>query len=133
MRRLSWPGRSWWARADIDIAHQTTGPHDYRVIVNPVIDGYSGKMSNLRHGLQSATHDFIVFSDSDTYAQPDVCRQLVSLHREGMDLISCLMRHVYGGNVWGRIYAAFWNYEHMAFIAPAILKHGRERPAGRWR
>ena len=46
-------------------ARQITGPHDYRVIVNPVIDRYSGKMSNLRHGLQAATHEFILFSDGD--------------------------------------------------------------------
>jgi hypothetical protein len=25
------------------------------------------------------------------------------------------------GNVWSRIYAAFWNYEHMAFISDVIF------------
>lgn len=120
-------------RADdpaIPLARAVTGPHEYKVIVNPLAEGYSGKMSNLLHGLGVARHDFLVFSDSDIRARPDVCRQLASLHHQGVDLVSCLMRHVAGDNVWGRIFAAFWNFEHMAFIAPAILKHGQDATGG---
>jgi len=114
----------------IPLANAVTGPHEYTVIIHPVAEGYSGKMSNLLHGLEVARHDLLVFSDSDIRARPNICRQLASLHDQGVDLISCLMRHVGGGNVWGRIFASFWNFEHMAFIAPAILKQGRDATGG---
>lgn len=114
----------------LPLAKSVTGPHEYKVIVNPVKEGYSGKMSNLLNGLQEARYDFLVFSDSDIRVRPDICRRLATQHRQGADVISCLMRHVGGGNVWGRIYTNFWNFEHMAFIAPAILEHGRDATGG---
>jgi len=112
------------------LAENVVGPHEYTTIVNPVEEGYSGKMSNLLHGVRAARYNYLVFSDSDIHVQPDICRQLATLHNQGFDLISCLMRHIGGGNIWGRIYAAFWNYEHMAFISPAILRYGRDATGG---
>lgn len=114
----------------IPLAKAIEGPHQYKVIVHPVLEGFSGKMSNLLHGLDVAQHDLIIFSDSDIYAQPNTCKQIVHLYQQGADLISCLTRHVKGSTLWGRIYSAFWNFEHMAFIAPSIIKYGRDATGG---
>jgi ceramide glucosyltransferase len=114
----------------LPLARAVNSSHECTVIVNPVVEGFNGKMSNLLHGVQAAHHGFLVFSDSDIRAEPDTCRRLATLHRQDMDLISCLMRHVGGRNAWGRVFAAFWNFEHMAFIAPAILKYGRDATGG---
>jgi len=114
----------------IEIAQSTTSSYPGKVIVNPVMETFSGKMSNLQYGLQAADYDFIVFSDSDIFARPNICKQLVSEHQKGADLISCLMRHAHGSNIWARIFAAFWNFEHMAFIAPSILSQGRDATGG---
>lgn len=101
-----------------------------QVIINPVLEGYSGKMSNLVHGLEKAQHEWIIFSDSDIRARLATLKQLATLYKKGAALISCLMRHRMADNIWGRIYAAFWNFEHMAFISPSIIEHGSEATGG---
>jgi len=112
------------------IAENVVGPHEYKTIVNPVEERYSGKMSNLFQCVRTARYNHLVFSDSDIHALPDICRQLATLHNQHWDLISCFIRHVGRGNVWGRIYATFWNYEHMAYISPAIIRYRRDATGG---
>ena len=114
----------------IPIAMRVATVHDLSVIVNPVEEGFSGKMSNLLHGLNFSKYEFLIFSDSDIFASPDVCSKMTAMHRSGFDLISCLMRHCRADNLWGRIYAQFWNFEHMAFIAPGIVVQGKGATGG---
>jgi ceramide glucosyltransferase len=110
----------------LEIAQGLQSSHSLTVIVNPVTEGYSGKMSNLAHGLNAAEHDYLVFSDSDTRADSQTCQRIVALHDRGAQLVSCLTRYCCADNLWGRIYAAFWNFEQIGFIAPSILKRGRK-------
>lgn len=100
-------------------------PGQAEVLVNPVKPGYSGKMSNLYYGQQLAHHDFIVMSDSDTRADTNTLARMVALHEQGAEIITNLTRYRYADNLWGRIYAAFWNFEQIGFLAPSIRKHGR--------
>lgn len=83
-------------------------------------------MSNLFYALEEARHDFILMSDSDTRVDPYTLQRIAALREQGAELITCLARYRYADNLWGRIYAAFWNFEQMGFIAPAIRRHGRK-------
>ncbi len=100
-------------------------PGQLELLFNPVKPGYSGKMSNLYYGLKAAQYDFIVMSDSDTRASAMTIKQIASLWSQGAELITSLTRYRNADNLWGRIYAAFWNYEQIGFLAPSIREHGR--------
>ena len=82
-------------------------------------------MSNLYYGLKAAQYDFIVMSDSDTRASAMTIKQIASLWSQGAELITSLTRYRNADNLWCRIYAAFWNYEQIGFLAPSIREHGR--------
>lgn len=52
---------------------------DAKVIVNPLIDGISGKVSNMIHGLRTAKYDTVVFCDSDIpWNDQNTLRKLVA-------------------------------------------------------
>ena len=51
-------------------------------------------------------------------------KQIASLWSQGAELITSLTRYRNADNLWGRIYAAFWNYEQIGFLAPSIREHG---------
>jgi ceramide glucosyltransferase len=93
--------------------------------VNPVRAGYSGKTSNLHHGLLEARHEILVFSDCDMRAPPNTLQKIVRLIEEGNDLVSCLPRHVEPGNTWGELYAGLWNLLLLMIWAPQRLR-GRD-------
>lgn len=94
------------------------------IIINPRKEGFSGKMSNLFHGIRVARHDFLLFSDADIHAAPDTCNRIMEQAKRGVDVISCLPVHDRAQNIWGRIYASFWNFEILGFIAPSVLREG---------
>lgn len=100
-------------------------PGQLELLFNPVKPGYSGKMSNLYYGLKAAQYDFIVMSDSDTRASAMTIKQIASLWSQGAEFITSLTRYRNADNLWCRIYAAFWNYEQIGFLAPSIREHGR--------
>lgn len=97
----------------------------FETIVNPVRAGFSGKTSNLHHGLLKARHEILVFSDCDMWAPPNTLRKIVRLFEEGNDLVSCLPRHVAPGNAWGELYAGLWNLILLMIWAPQRLR-GRD-------
>ncbi len=45
-------------------------------------------------------------------------------------MVSCLTRHLNPENLWARIFAGFWNFEQVGFIAPSILKDGDQAIGG---
>lgn len=115
----------------IEIAQGIESRHEIELIVNPIAEGYSGKMSNLQNGIAVAKHDLLILSDGDTFAYPGTLKSIAALQMgAGNGIISCLMRHTASMNIWSRIYAAFWNFEHMVFIAPFILSLGRGATGG---
>ncbi len=108
----------------LSAAEQLDAPVKPDIIFNRRRDGFSGKMSNVFHGLQVARHDFLVLSDADIEAAPDTCSRIMEQARRGVDVVSCLPVHDRARNVWGRIYAAFWNFEILGFVAPTLLREG---------
>ncbi len=108
----------------IPIAEQLETVVRPEVIVNPRREGFSGKMSNLFYGVRLARHDFLLFSDADIAAAPDTCNRIMEQVRHGVDLITCLPVHDRARNIWGRIYASFWNFEILGFVAPSVLREG---------
>ncbi|GJM15989.1 MAG: hypothetical protein DHS20C13_13160 [Thermodesulfobacteriota bacterium] len=101
-----------------------------KIVVNPVAEGFSGKMSNLFYGLKKAKYNILILSDSDIYAYPTTCRQIVYQLENRSDMVSCLTRHLNPKNLWARIFAGFWNFEQIGFIAPSILENGNKAMGG---
>lgn len=99
-------------------------PHEKSIVVQSVEHGYTGKMSNLLHGLSVAKNDFLIFSDSDCRADERCCAQIVHRLQNGVDIVVCIPVHRHAANIWGRVYAQFWNFEQLGFTTPSIRCHG---------
>ena len=111
----------------LKIIEKLKNTRPFRIIVNPIRQGFSGKMSNLFYGIQSAKNELIISSDSDIVAPDDTVKKIVSLIESGKDIVSCLPRHVGGKNLWGKVLEIQWNVGMMYLWAPSLL---RNRPLG---
>lgn len=98
---------------------------DFEVIVNPVLPGHSGKVSNLVHGMARARHDLLVFSDADILATPDTLSRLVGQLERGADVASCAVRTNGAETPWARLYALSWNLGLLGVAAPALAREAR--------
>lgn len=107
------------------VLDQLSSGRAFETIVNPVRKGFTGKTSNLHHGLLAARHEILVLSDGDIRAPSNTIRKIVRLFEEDNDLVSCLPRHVEFGNTWGVLYAGLWNLVLLMLWAPQRLK-GRD-------
>lgn len=114
----------------IDIVKQFQHLNHVGFIINPVAEGFSGKMSNLYYGLKKAEYDTVILSDSDIYADPETCGRILYQLTNKSEMVSCLTKHVHPENLWARIFAGFWNFEQIGFIAPSILEHGNQAMGG---
>ena len=95
-----------------------------KITVNAIIDGFNGKMSNLYHGVQSATNNILIFSDSDTSTGTYFCGKTMYLLENAADIVFGLPIHYKTENLWARMFAHLYNFEFLGFLAPKILKNG---------
>ena len=100
-------------------------PYDDKVVlVNPIIEGFTGKMSALVYGLRQSSHDLVVFSDGDTRAQSDTLSKIMGQFDNGADIVTCLAVYNTAKNMWGRLYASIWNLAEIGVVGASIIRSG---------
>ena len=83
-----------------------------KILVNPLIPGLNGKISNMVHGLQAASHEIIVFGDSDTRVQPDFLVKMVRpLEDDRVGVTTCGQLNIGGRDFWTRFFTYLQNCE----------------------
>jgi ceramide glucosyltransferase len=71
-----------------------------KLVINPLMIGTSGKVSNLHNMLPETSHEIIVISDSDIYVQPDYLGSVVaSLEDPSVGLVTCPYRAIGSRNI----------------------------------
>lgn len=92
-----------------------------KILVNPLLPGLNGKISNMVHGLQAAGHEIIVFGDSDTRVQPDFLAKMVRpLEDADVGVTTCGQLNIGGRDFWTRFFTYLQNCEtdfYWAFFA----------------
>lgn len=89
---------------------------DAKVIVNPVLEGTTGKSSNMLHGARVARYETLVFVDSDVRASRDVLTKLVRPLRDPrVGAVTCAPTNLGGSGFWTRFFTFIQNSES-AFI-----------------
>jgi ceramide glucosyltransferase len=114
----------------LPIAKRLMTSEKIKVIVNPILDGYSGKASNLEHGSKVATGEILIFSDADTLAGPQTLIEIVRLLLPGKVLVSCLPAHKNAQNFWARMYMTIWNHALIGLWGPSMLAQRAPGVAG---
>ena len=109
--------------AGIKIAQAVPFPNK-KILINPIIEGFTGKMSALKHGLNNSNYEVVVFSDSDTKAQSDTLSKIMSQLKRGAKIVTCLAIYNQTKNIWSRLYASTWNLAEIGIVGSSILKHG---------
>lgn len=104
--------------------------YEFEVTVNPVQAGFSGKMSNLIHGLEQAEHDVLVFSDADLLAPPDTLKKLGAIAAGGIDIAGCFPLLIGARNVWADIFSFTWNQILTQVVGPSIIRKDPHGLAG---
>ena len=94
------------------------------ILVNPIIEGFTGKMSALVYGLRQSSHDLVVFSDGDTRAHTDTLAKIMGQFDNGADIVTCLAVYNMAKNMWARLYASIWNLAEIGIVGASILKKG---------
>lgn len=88
-------------------------PHiDYKIIVNPVMQGLNGKSSNMVHGVKESKYDMLVFIDSDIRVLPDFLVKMIRpLKDEKTGLTTCGQINIGGKDFWTRFFTFMQNTE----------------------
>jgi cellulose synthase/poly-beta-1,6-N-acetylglucosamine synthase-like glycosyltransferase len=107
----------------INLAKELKLPN-VKIVSRPILDGFTGKMSALYHGLEQASHELLVFSDGDTRASDTTCSQIMTQIRMGAQIVTCPARYTSAQNIWGRIYASLWNLVEFGFVGTEIVEYG---------
>lgn len=95
-----------------------------KILVNPIINGFSGKMSALYHGLYNSTNELIIFSDGDTKAKNDTISKIQSQLKNNAKIVTCLAIYNKATNIWARLYASTWNLTELGIVGYSILTKG---------
>jgi len=83
-----------------------------KILVNPLLPGLNGKISNMVHGLKAARHEIIVFGDSDTRVQPDFLVKMVRpLEDDNVGVTTCGQLNIGGRDFWTRFFTYLQNCE----------------------
>lgn len=101
--------------------------HNIKIIVNPIRDGFSGKTSNLFYGVESSSHDFLIFSDADMLAPPFTIQDIVLRAEKAKAVVSCLSIHNSAEGLWSNLYMSLWNSVIIGLWGPTVIK---ARPPG---
>lgn len=85
---------------------------DIEVIANPIIEGLSGKSSNMVHALRIARYEVVLFGDSDTRIRRDFILKMVRpLRDEAVGVTTCGQVNIGGRNFWTRFFTFLQNCE----------------------
>ncbi len=95
-----------------------------KILINPVIEGFTGKMSAVKHGLKASNHEMLIFSDSDTKAQNDTLSKIMSQFKRDAKIVTCLAIYNQTKNIWSRLYASIWNLAEIGIVGSSILENG---------
>jgi len=95
-----------------------------KIVSHPILEGFSGKMSALYHGVTLASHELLVFSDGDTLASYNTCSQIITQINKTAKIVTCPARYTVAQNIWGRIYASLWNLVEFGVVGPEVVKNG---------
>ncbi len=83
---------------------------DIQITVNAVINGLSGKSSNMVYGLKLAKYEFIIFADSDTRVDRGLVSKMVRIVQDGsVGAVACPQRIIGGRDFWTRFFTYFQN------------------------
>lgn len=130
--------RAWLTQdypADVDTVFSLQDKHDpalallvtlkqefsFRITVNPVESGFSGKMSNLLKGLQLGKHETIVMADSDTLPKPEILRHLARRLAKGAHFATCLPVGTFPKSFWERVSQEFFSIAYY-LLFPARMR-----------
>lgn len=94
----------------IEVAEKLQTDCEKTLICNPVLPGYSGKMSNLAHAFQIAKDEIIIMADRDCYVEKDTISKIITEFEKGADIVSCLPIHYKFTNLWARLFSFSWNF-----------------------
>jgi len=131
---LSWVNQKYGSQIEIIFAFDKADPGitlvkklnlpNMKIVSQPILDGFTGKMSALYHGLEQASHDLLIFSDGDTRALDTTCSQIMTQLRTGAQIVTCPARYSSAQNIWGRIYASLWNLVEFGVVGSEIVEYG---------
>lgn len=94
-----------------------------QIIINDVMNGFSGKGSNLHQGYAKAKNEIIIFIDSDILAEQGTLSKILSLIKDDKTLVSCLPLHINPQNIWACIYTYIWNIPLVCLWAPSMISN----------
>lgn len=85
---------------------------DYKIIVNPVMQGLNGKSSNMVHGVRQSKYDMLLFIDSDIRVMPDfIVKMIRPLKDENTGITTCGQINTGGKDFWTRFFTFMQNTE----------------------
>ena len=85
---------------------------DYKIIVNPVMQGLNGKSSNMVHGVRQSKYDMLLFIDSDIRVMPDfIVKMIRPLKDENTGITTCGQINIGGKDFWTRFFTFMQNTE----------------------
>jgi len=92
---------------------------DIDLVVDARAGGGNLKVANLINMLPAATHDLLVFADSDMRVEPHYLATVTApLQDPAVGLVTCLYRGLPAGGLWSRLGALHINY---GFLPSALL------------
>ena len=103
----------------ISIAEKLNG----KIIINQIKPGYSGKTSNLFHGIEHSKEDIIVMVDSDCYAESQTITKMYRQLNAGYDIVTAVPIHNEAKNLWARLFSMFWNFNQLGLYLNSLI-HG---------
>lgn len=102
----------------------------FKIVVNPVKNGFSGKGSNLYYGFQETRFENIVFADSDIFINEQTLAKIMGQLQDNSTLVSCLPVHIEPNNIWSNIYTYIWNTPLVCLWGPSMISRNSIGAAG---
>jgi ceramide glucosyltransferase len=92
---------------------------DIDLVIDPRADGSNLKIANLANMLPAASHDLLVFADSDMHVEPHYLAAVTAPLRDpATGLVTCLYKGVPTSGLWSRLGAQHINF---GFLPSALL------------
>jgi len=99
---------------------------DLRLRVDRTLHGTSRKVSNLINMMPSASHRYLVLSDSDVRVGPDYLSQVVApLQDRGVGIVTCAYRGLGSDNLWSLLGAMYVNEWFVPSVRVAAMSGSR--------
>jgi ceramide glucosyltransferase len=92
---------------------------DIDLVIDPRADGSNLKIANLANMLPAASHDLLVFADSDMHVEPHYLAAVTAPLRDPeTGLVTCLYKGMPTGGLWSRLGAQHINF---GFLPSALM------------